>query len=199
MKLYSLIFIVSLNLYPIHISANALGLAPNTARLGIAAGLTKIHLIDNITHCEITTVNQTFSLLYSDWFLGGTRYWLELLYTQANFDASETQTEQELTQINSQIAIQRNFPINDWLMPWLGMGLSIYYNQFTQRRGLDEKGLLSKKYADRTENIMGLTFSVINEWPIATQLDITTHIEHFIALGDRQRASSFKIAVLYRY
>ncbi len=84
-------------------------------------------------------------------------------------------------------------------MPWLGMGMSIYHNQLTKRHSINETKSVLQEESDKIENIVGLVFSAANEWPIATHLDITTHIEHFIGFGNNQRVSSFKIAILYRY
>ena len=179
--------------------AAALGLPENTARVGYAAGMSRLSVDDPAGSTKAKFGLQPVTLIYTDWMRsGGLRYWLEVYYTQATLDPGPTEVGQDASRAGLRAALQRNIRVGAW-SPWLGLGLDVSRNRFSQRHTEDSEGFLLTAYPDRSVTGVGLVAHVMSEWAIAREWDVHTKLEQVFAVSGGMNETSVSIGVLYRY
>lgn len=195
----ALLLLVIASVLSTQVFANALGLPTNTAKIGVSSGIAQTEISESITHTQRSILTAPYSLLYTDWFFKDFRFWSAVSYQSADFHATPVELGQSFVQYQLQFNVHKNMMVNRWLMPWLGLGLTVSYNRFSKRHDIDEDGFLLAQYADKKVFDAGLNVSLIHDWPLISNWNLVTMFERDIIKNSQQNILSFKIALLYKY
>ena len=178
--------------------AAALGLPESTARIGYAAGVSRLTVDDPAGPAETAINAQPLTLIYTDLLSGKLRYWVEGYYFPTTLDASTTDIGQDISRIGAQLALQRNVQWRQW-SPWLGLGIDVSRNSFTHRHTADSDGFLLNSYADRSATAFGISAHLVNEWALTRDWDISAKLGQVFAVSGGMNETSLSVGVLYRY
>ena len=180
------------------VSAAAIGLPENTARVGYAVGASRLTVNDPDGPTKAVVDVAPLTLIYTDWLPGGWRYWAEGYYFSASLAGSASDIGQQVSRIGARLAVQRNLQLWKW-SPWLGLGLDVSHNHYSKRYTVDSDGFLLNTYADRSGFALGITAQIVNEWALARDWDMSVKLEHvFPAIGGITE-TALSVGVLYRY
>ncbi len=178
--------------------AGTLGLPDNTARIGYAAGPAYVSI--NAAH---SVPNQAWSVahsvVYTDWFLAGTRYWALLRYQQADFDAGVGKLGAHLTTYGARLSVQNNFRVTENFAPWLGAGIDLSRSRYSRRFSVDEDGYLVETFATRSVVNTGVVFNATHEWSLGRALHLSMQLEQLLSVDNRLRETALWTSLLYRY
>jgi hypothetical protein len=176
-----------------------LGLPQNTAKIGYSAGVTRVSVSDPDGPTKSNIGAQPFGLIYTDWFLGGYRYWSEAYYYSATLDDSGDNVGQDVERYGLRFSLQKNFRILQSWAPWLGAGLDLSQAKYTLRHTKDSEGYLLDKYPDRSEVAVSLLVNAVSEWSIARDWSLAFKLEQSIPLSSDVSEFLVSGVLLYRY
>jgi len=180
------------------VHAGTLGLPDNTARIGYAAGPAYV-LIDEAHSAPNQAWSMSQSLIYTDWFLAGTRYWATLRYQQADFDAGVGKIGAHLTSYGGRLSVQHNFRVAKNFAPWLGAGIDLSQIHYSRRHTVDVDGYLVETFPSRTTLNTGLVVNATHEWSFGRAFHIDTQLEQLLSVNDTVRETTLWASLLYRY
>jgi len=180
------------------VSAAAIGLPENTARIGYAVGVSRLAMDDPDGSTKAAVGVQPLTLIYTDWLPRGWRYWAEGYYFRTSLDASTSDIGQDASRIGARLAVQRNVQWGKW-SPWLGVGLDISRNHYSKRYTVDSDGFLLNAYPDRSSTALGITAHIVSEWALARDWDLSTKLEQVFPVNGGITETSLSVGVLYRY
>ncbi|MBI3775097.1 MAG: hypothetical protein HY273_06020 [Gammaproteobacteria bacterium] len=178
--------------------AGTLGLPDNTARIGYSAGPAYIS-IDAARSAPNKTWSAVQSLIYTDWFLAGTRYWAALRYQQADFDAGVNKTGAHLTSYGARLSVQNSFRVTESFSPWLGFGLDITQNNYSKQFRVDSDGYLAERFAARSTLSSGVVLNAATEWSFGRAMHAGMQLEQLLSVNDKLRETTLWASLLYRY
>ena len=161
----------------------ALGLPENTARIGYSLGVSHIAVDDPIGSTKSAYSIQPIKLIYSDWWKGASRYWVELYYQEMNLAANQVQVGQHIKHAGMNFFLQKNVPINSLIRPWFGVGLSISADVYQKRHTKDDEDFLLKSFPDRDSKTVGVLLNVVNEWQVSRESTIGGSFLQRLPLG----------------
>jgi len=196
---YFLLLLITLipNLKPL--SAAPLGLPENTAKIGYSAGAAWVSVDDPDGSTKSNIGGQPAGLIYTDWFLGGYRYWSEIFYYSATLDDTSNNIGQDVQRYGVRLSLQKNFRIVQSWAPWLGAGFDVSQAKYTLRHDTDSDGFLKQRYDDRSETAVSLLINVVSEWTIARDWSIAFKMEQSFPLSSDVSEFLLSGALLYRY
>lgn len=178
--------------------AGTLGLPDSTARIGYAAGPAYIS-IDAAHSAPNKALSAVQSLVYTDWFLAGTRYWAALRYQQADFDAGVKKIGAHLTSYGARLSVQNSFRMTESFSPWLGVGLDITQNNYSKQFSVDSDGYLAERFAARNTLNTGVVLNAATEWSFGRSLHAGMQLEQLLSVNDNLRETTLWASLLYRY
>jgi hypothetical protein len=194
----SMLHALMLIIVPESADAAALGLPATTARIGYAAGPAYVS-IDQANSAANGAWAMTQSLIYTDWFIAGTRYWAALRYGQADLDGGVGKIGEQMTFYGARASVQRNVRLATHSAPWLGAGIDTSINRHSNRYTVDEDGYLADRYPSRTTTNVGLVLNATHDWAIGRAFHLSANLEQLFAASDSVRETTLTAAVLYRY
>lgn len=178
--------------------AVAIGLPENTARIGYAAGFSRLAVDDPAGSTEAKWSVQPLTLIYTDWLSGGLRYWAEVYYHTASLDAGPGSVGQDVSRLGGRFSVQRSVNVGGW-SPWLGAGVAVSRDSYSARHTEDEDGFLLSAYPDRDETGFGVVLQAVNEWELSRQWDLSAKLEQLIPVSGGVSETALSFGVLYRY
>jgi len=181
------------------LAAVPLGLPQSTAKIGYSAGFLWVSVDDQEGDTETSTGGQPFGLVYTDWFIGGFRYWSELYYYSASLDSSTNKIGQDVKRYGVRFSTQKSFRVVEKWAPWLGLGLDVSQAEYTLRHTKDNEGYLAERFPDRDEIVVSLLVNAISEWSIARDWSLALKLEQSIPLSGDVTEFIVSGVVLYRY
>lgn len=98
----------------------------------------------------ITPVSQN----YSKW-----RLFYSFYYRDFELSPTTEQIGQSVSSISFSTSIQKAFDVSEYYRPFVGVGVSVNVDRFTQRQISDDEGFLLKNYDDRDATNVGLLFN----------------------------------------
>lgn len=66
--------------------------------------------------------------------------------------------------------LERKLRLSRTLKPWLGAGLGVFQQTFTDRRLADSDGFYQQSYPDRQRDALVLSVSLAHQWPISKHM-----------------------------
>ena len=207
-KFISAFFLISaltilLSTKPLVAAPLPMGLPESTAKIGYSAGLARVSVDDPDGQTESNIGGQPFGLIYTDWFLGGYRYWSEVFYYSATLDDANDNVGQDVERYGLRFSLQKNFRIVQAWAPWLGAGLDVSQAKYTQRHTKYSegfyKGFRKDIYPDRTEVAVSLLVNAVSEWTIGRDWSLAFKLEQSIPLSSDVSEFLVSGALLYRY
>lgn len=179
--------------------AAALGLPnENTARIGYLVGMDRFSVDDPDGPSEDVVDVLPLTLIYTDWLPHGWRYWAEAYYFSTSLDGNAGDIRQNVRRIGARLALQHNVHLGEWSL-WIGAGLDVSQNRYTNRYSVDNNGSLLNGYANRSDTVLGITMQIISEWPLAQDWDLAAKFEHVFPESGDITETSLSAGVLYRY
>ncbi len=180
------------------VTAAAIGMPESTARVGYAAGFSRLVVDDPAGSTAAKWAVQPFTLIYTDWLTSGLRYWAEVYYHTASLDAGPNKIGQDVSRSGARLSVQRGVNLGGW-SPWLGAGLVVSRDDYSGRHTEDEDGFLLSAYADRAETGVGLALQAVSEWPLSRQWDLSAKLEQVIPVSGGVGETALSFGILYRY
>lgn len=178
--------------------AGTLGLPGNTARIGYAAGPAYV-AIDEAHSAPNKTWSVSQSVVYTDWFLAGTRYWAMLRYQQADFDAGVGKTGAHLTSYGARLSVQNNFRVTENFAPWLGAGIDLSQSRYSKRFNVDMDGYLAETFPTRSTLNTGVVLNATHEWSFGSGFHVSTQLEQLLSVNDSVLETTLWASLLYQY
>ncbi len=178
--------------------AAAIGMLESTARIGYAAGVSRMTIDDPDGATKMAVEVQPFTLIHTDWLTRGLRYWVEGYRARATLDASDSDIGQEVNRTGLRLALQHNVRWGERSV-WLGVGIDAARRRYTNRYTIDDDGFLKDPYPDRSATAVGVSAHVMSEWALASHWDLSTKLEQTVPLSDGVVETSLAVGLLYRY
>lgn len=179
-------------------NAAAIGLPDNTARIGYTIGLSRAAIDDPAGATKADVGVKPITLIYTDWLRSGMRYWAEAYYSRFDLEADASNVGQGVSRLGVRLLLQRNVHLGQW-SPWLGAGVDLSQNRYSNRHTQDNDGFLLNAYADRSETAVGIHVHVVNEWTLTRNWDLIGKAEQLISISGGVTESALSVGVLYRY
>lgn len=181
------------------LSAAPLGLPQSTAKIGYSAGVARVSVDDPEGQTKSNIGGQPIGLIYTDWFLGGYRYWTEAYYYSATLDDTSNNIGQDVERYGLRFSLQKNFRIVQAWAPWLGAGLDVSQAKYTVRHTKDSEGFLLNQYPDRSETAVSLLVNAVSEWSLSQDWSVALKLEQSIPLSSDVSEFLVSGVLLYRY
>ncbi len=189
---------IAMLLIPVLADGATLGLPETTARIGYAAGPAYVS-IDQANSARNSTWATAQSLIYTDWFMAGTRYWAALRYGQADLDGTVSKIGEHMTFYGARVSIQDNVRFAPGFSPWVGAGLDVSVRRHTRRYTVDSDGYLAEQFPEQTTRSAGLVLNAIQEWAVGRTFHVSASVEQLIDIAERFRETTLAAAILYRF
>lgn len=173
------------------------GLPDKTIRYGLAIGA--LHMAAdnpeglNPDPQSVIPVN----FIMTDWLPNGTRYWLDLLFTEAAYTASPNQIGQNVRYTSLRSLLQKNLKLTSTIRPWLGMGLEFSYTTYGARHTKASDGFLLEKFDDRSEFNIGVVFNLTTDWELKNHWFLGMKFEQLFNLENNINARGASAYLLY--
>lgn len=180
-------------------SAAAIGLPDeNTARVGYLVGLNRFSVDDPDGPSKVVVDVLPLTLVYTDWLPHGWRYWTEAYFFATSLEGAAGEIRQNVRRIGARLALQRNLHLGLWSI-WIGAGLDVSHNQYTNRYSVDTNGALLNGYPNRSDTALGINTQIISEWPLTHDWDLTAKLEHVFPVSGDITETALSAGILYRY
>lgn len=196
---YDLTLLFSLLLTVQVCHAGALGLPPNTARVGYGLGISYSTFDDPVSSTNKAWTKTPLEIIYTDWFIGGSRFWADISHSEAVVDPAREHVGQIVKIYGAGLSIQTTLRFFQGWSPWIGGGLKLNHIDYKKRHTIDEDGYLLERFGNARENNLGVILNVMGEGSLTRNVSLGGKIEQFFAFGEANRVLSFNITALYRF
>ncbi len=179
--------------------AAAIGMPEEGGRWGYSLGVAHVAVDDPDAATRKEWALRPLSLVYTDRWLYGTRYWGEAFYQETALDAGAGQIGQQVRQLGARLSLQKSLPLSSVVTPWFGVGVQLSHNQFHKRHTIDSDGYLMVSYPDRNEFHASLLLNMVVEYRLYRNWDVAAKLEQVVPLAEGVSESVISAVLLYRY
>lgn len=179
--------------------ASALGLPANTARVGYGMGTSYATFDDPVASSNKSWSQTPIQVIYTDWFIGGSRYWADINLSETIIDSGGSKTHQIVRSYGARLSIQNTLYAMQGWSPWIGAGVELNRVNYSKRHTTDEDGYLLQRFPNAHENNIGLIVNLMGEGMITRKISLGGRIEQFYAVTNTNHSFTMNIVALYRF
>ncbi len=179
--------------------AAAIGMPEQAGRWGYSLGVAYATVDDPDAATRHDWALRPLNLVYTDTWRYDTRYWGELFYQESALDAAPGKIGQESRQLGARLSLQKSVLLSPAIVPWLGVGLQLSYDQFQKRHTVDSDGYLIGTYPDRDGLHATLLLNMVLERRISRDWGGALKLEQAVPLAEGVSELVISAVLLYRY
>ena len=191
MKIFVMIFLFIFT--PVHLAQ-----AQSTTLLGYGLSVGQVTVNDPDGATKSTTDTTLFQLYYFHEYTRDLRYYTELLINDFNLDASTNHIGQQVEQKSIGFGLQKRFRFTRHTKPWIGIGLNVSQEEYTERHTIDGDGFLAQTFNDREETVISINLQAMSEYKMNKQFLLGLKAQYLTPIDDGVESFSISAIVLYQ-
>jgi len=191
MRLYIIILILFL-LYSFSVQA------AEGARLGYGLSLSNVTVEDPDGNVPTSTDFGFLNFYFFDELWRDTRYYAEFVKLATDIDAEPSKIGQDISSTGLRTSFQKRWRLGRSFKPWIGLGIGVFQEEFTQRYTVDNAGFLLVTFPDRDVSSVMLSVDAMNEWSLSERFDIGVRLLYALPLDDGSKGISATAMLLYK-
>ncbi|MFP5350590.1 MAG: hypothetical protein ACLGHO_12195 [Gammaproteobacteria bacterium] len=161
-----------------HAHAAAIGAVPSPEglRLGVLAGLARADVDDPAGDTD--TKNYSRVALIGTLAAAKDRRWFgEAFYHRFDIDAGRDSIGVDVTRLGAALSYQARFATLP-RKPWLGAGLSLSRDSFTERLTVDALGFVNNRFPEHSDTAIALVLNAMTTWKWTPTTDFGLQLQY---------------------